>query len=327
MKKNRIIPWLTVLLYIASALGMAAHAEEGAEWAEVLSPAAETVAAAPGEPAEQPPQEPSGNDKPQSGERGTPPAAADGAPAEKRQHAPESEQAYRPDEPGQPPAGAEGPDHETSRPFYNVLFINPKGLVLLAYDAAAGTAVEEPPFIPVLKGHTFSHWYQADTDPDAPFHFGAPLEGDVTLAAHFNQTKAAQPQANTPAPGEEAPEGEAPPADEAPEDPEDESPADEDPEDEAPQDEDPEDEADLPPIQVYITSDAGETVRLGDRVTLTAHVPDQPEGEPFSMWRYNAGSGWVVAAENTRTHSFVVSEENHRWMWEFKISVLVAGED
>ena len=307
MKKSTMVTWLTVLLCIVFTLGATALAEEGEEWSGVPSPAAQAVAAAQSEPAPQPApaeQQPQALarlepvDTPTSGNNGAQPEAQQPeAQQPGKPPAEESEPANWEDPSDEPTSGEEGPDPAENPAMHSVRFINANGDVLFAYESAAGTAVADPQFSPTLNGHSFSHWYQAGSNPNVSFNFGSSLEGDLTLAAFFKQTA----PAITPEPAEDENTDEA-------------DPAGEDPAEEY-----------LPPIQVKITSDADETLRLGDRVTLTAQVSGQLEGETLTLWRYNAGGNWVVAATNTQTHSFVVDENNRSWTWEFVITVNVGA--
>jgi len=304
--------WFTVILYIVAALGMATFAEDGDEWFEESSHATEAAAAAPSapvpepeseeqpadpDPADAPPsggsesqpggQEPAGGDESPSGDQPSATPPAEGGEAEFWQDTHEWEEWQ-----------GEADDPSACR----VLFITPSGHILLSYHAAAGTAVADPQLAPALKDHIFSHWYQVGSNPNSSFEFGALLEEDLTLAAFFKQ--AAKPE----------------PACEEPSEPEEEAET-------GLEDGDFGDEEGLPPIQVEITSNTGDTVSLGDKVTLTAYVTSCPEGETFSVWRYNAGNGWVVAATNTQTHSFMVDENNCLLKWEFRITVIVGAAD
>jgi len=285
--------WLTVLLYIVSTLGIAALTEEGEDWFAESSPGVETIATAPFALASQP-EQPAGS--PSSGDSGSQPE--------------DQQPATPPDEDGDqdfwqdlfewPDDWDEWLEEDDCPSVCRVLFITPGGHILLDYDAAPGTAVANPNLSPALKGHTFSHWYQVGCNPNTSFAFGGPLEGDLTLAAFFTEVAKAE-QGN-----QEEPE---------------------EPGEEEGLEEGLEEAESLAPIQVEITSDAGSTVYFGDRVTLTAHVAGRVQGETFSMWCYNAGSGWMVAATNTLTHSFVVDESNCLWKWEYRITVTVGGAD
>ena len=62
-------------------------------------------------------------------------------------------------------------------------------------------------------------------------------------------------------------------------------------------------------------------------MTLYANVSGQLEGKTLTVWRYNAGNGWVVAATNTMSHSYVVDETNYTWTWDFRITVIVDGAE
>ncbi|MCL1854126.1 MAG: hypothetical protein FWF86_00205 [Clostridia bacterium] len=328
MKKSRMLTWLTVLLYIVSALGAAAFADEGAGLPEDLN----TVIEAPGELAPQ-----------QEHEAQHPEESADPDDGSDGSHTPDASP-ERKDEPeywldiDEPSDWTGGLDADGNPILYRVLFINPEGQILLDYEAAAGTPVEDPQLNPTMRGHAFSHWYPVGTNPNMYFEFDQPLTGDLTLAAFFRRIPAAKTAAADPAPAEQ-PAEEAGVNDADPEDvnTEEENPENADPEDGNPEnevpgdgelwDEEPEDGGDLPPIRVKITSDAGATVHLGDKVTLTANVEDQPEGETFSVWRYDAGQGWVVAATDTQTHSFDVDEDSYHWRWEYKITVIVGAAD
>ena len=341
MKKSRMITWLTVMLYLVSMLGMAAIAEEGEEWFEDPSPAAETVAAAPSAPAPQPepekqPAQANADPEPagSSASTGHDPQS-DAAPSADHESKPEGEPSQMPAgeenepefwlDPSASPDQAEGLDSKGNAQAYKVLFVNPNGRILLSYNELAGTPVEDPEITPTLKGLAFSHWYQVGTNPNTPYDFGAPLEGHLTLAAFFK--KAAKPEANVADPSSEEADAAADLDETDPDEMDPESPVSDEEETEAenPDETFAEDQADLPPILVKITSDADETLRFGDKVTLFANVTDQLKGQTFTVWRYNAGNGWVLAETDTLSHSFVLDGNNCSWTWEFVITVIVDG--
>ena len=294
MSKHKVLTWIATMLYIASALGTAALAEEAEEWFEESSPAAETIAWEPSAPTAQSipgaqPSQPSAS------------AAAGGYestsedPLSATMHA----QGLWMDMPEESNDSEDWENDDDNPAVYRVLFITTGGRILLDYDAAEGTAVTDPRLTPSVKGHTFSHWYKVGSSPNSSFQFGAPLEGNLTLAAFFQKSPAKKPE-----PAVEQPEMTTSPEDKAIDN-----------------------EENLQPIQVKITSDAGDTIRLGDRVTLTANVTGNIEGDTLSVWRYDAGNGWVAAATNTPTHSFVVDEDNCLWKWEYRITVNVGAAD
>jgi len=282
MKKSRLLAWVVVLLYMVSTLGMAAWAEDdgGEYWDDTP-----TVDGAPSEGSENqdPPADPGSSNS--GGESSD---AGEGL----------SDPGTDPDDPGPAdPAGEsfdfsdyfqdgdsefDDEDGEELPAVYQVWFITPSGHILLNYEAAAGTPVNEPGFAPnSRKGNVFAFWYEVGGDV-TPFEFDTPLEGDLVLAAYFKAVVV-----------EEEPEEE-------------------------------EEEEELPPLQASITSDAGEVVYDGDVITLTAHVSEWTEAyDCASLWRYNDGSGWVVAATDTRTHSFAVNEASFYWRWEFVFTVRI----
>ena len=345
MKKSRILTWVTVLLYMVSVLGMTAWAEDGDGALGDGAPAAqnegESVPA--GEPQTQsPPADTGSGDQPgpsdSGGDSSAPEAGStdsgggssgpEAGPTDSGggSSAPEADPTGSGGGSSGPeagPAGSGGGSSEPERnPFkpededflsepedfdpeeepseeeelpesYRVWFITPDGHILLDYEAEAGTPVAEPNFTPGAdKGFVFAFWYEVGGGV-TPFAFGAPLEGDLVLAAYFK-----------PVPVEEEPEEE---------------------------ELEEEEEMALPTLKVDISSDAGEMVFAGDRITLFAHVSEWTEGHDCSsLWRYNDGSGWVVAATDTQTYSFAVDGENYYWSWEFVFTVhigVVEGEE
>ena len=84
---------------------------------------------------------------------------------------------------------------------------------------------------------------------------------------------------------------------------------------------DTEPEASPEQLSVTITAFPGTEVRVGDTVTLTAHVEGMLEGVNYtSVWQYYDGNDWNVMASDTLTFSFVADKENFSWDWKFVIS-------
>ncbi|MCL1854649.1 MAG: hypothetical protein FWF86_02855, partial [Clostridia bacterium] len=327
MKKSRLLTWVIVLLYMVSALGMAAWADESGWEFEEDAPAADGAGeSAPAAETQPPPPADTGSSGSGENTSGSGGGSADTGAGSSDNKADASNPGDDPSDPGEDPAGpgkdpadpAEDPsdpgpeffdpdteffDPEEEEPFNpdedpgpdetlpagcRVWFIHPNGRILLEYEAEAGTPVAEPDFTPrAKKGFVFAYWYEVGGDVTS-FAFGAPLEGDLVLAAYFKAVE----------------EDEDEDADE--------------PDGDEPDEEAEEEEEELPPLEVEITSNAGgTTVTPGDMITLYAHVSEWVEGHDCSsIWRRNDGSGWVVIAVDTQTYTFAVNEENYYWKWE-----------
>ena len=386
MKKSRMLTWLTVLLCVVSVLGMPARAEEAEEYFEDPAPVVESVSAAPSSPEpEAQPQQPvaqeaanppaSGCEESQPAEQQQPkaadeskseeqqPVAADNSPSgEQASDAPLSQEhgSAPQDSSDGSPDQEEAPAPAQNPVQYTVRFISPTGCILLAYEAEAGTAVEDPQLSPTMKGYAFSHWYKVGDGPENKFKFNRPIQGNLTIAAYFIRVKAAKPEA----PKEEKPAEETPeqPPEEEPEtvvpaapaltieddetgavlEPTPEPPAEApEAEGEAPEDEeelelidDDEEEVEveleyiLPmELHVTVTADKGTTVRDGDVVTMFASVEEDLTGlKVVSLWRYKNGESWVVDAVDTMEHSFTVDAKHFRQGWEFVITVSPGAE-